>query len=130
MGHLIVDSLASRLGISMTSDRAMGGIVGRTTTTLGDDLVSVTLFKPSECIYFIQRYFDINVVRPTETYMNISGGPRQTVRSCSSMIVIHDSISRRSEELSYKLGGSANGNICTGADTDFIGCTSVLATTT
>ena len=99
----------------MTSDRAMGGIVGRTTTTLGDDLVSVTLFKPSECIYFIHRYFDINVVRPTETYMNISGGPvstalRQTVRSCSSMIVIHDSISHRSEKLSYKLGGSANGH--------------------
>jgi hypothetical protein len=32
----------------MVSDRAMGGFMGHTTTTFGEDLVSVTLFKPSE----------------------------------------------------------------------------------
>jgi len=96
VGHLIIDSLASRLGICMTSDRAMGGIIGHTTTTFGEDLVSVTLFK-------------------SKTFMNISGPSvstalRQTVRSSSSMIVIHDSLTHKPEKLSYKLGGSANGH--------------------
>lgn len=34
----------------MTSDRALGGLVGRTTTTIGDPgtLINLTLFKTSE----------------------------------------------------------------------------------
>lgn len=47
--------------------------------------------------------------------MNISGRAvstalRQTVRSSNSMIVIHDSLSHKTEKVSYKLGGSANGH--------------------
>lgn len=55
VGHLIIDSLASRLGVRMSSDRAMGGIIGHTTTTVGDPgtLVHVTLFKPSKHVLSI-----------------------------------------------------------------------------
>lgn len=47
--------------------------------------------------------------------MNISGRSvsnalRHTVKSTDSMIVIHDSLAHKSEKLSYKLGGSANGH--------------------
>lgn len=50
-----------------------------------------------------------------EPLMNISGRSvfaalRQTVRSPSSMLVIHDSLSHKQERVSYKLGGSANGH--------------------
>jgi len=96
VGHLIIDSLASRLGVCMASDRALGGIIGHTTTMMGENPVSITLFKP-------------------KPLMNISGSSvssvlRQTVRSSSSMIIIHDSLSHKQEKVSYKLGGSANGH--------------------
>ena len=50
MGHLIIDSLASRLGVHMISDRALGGLVGGTVTTVGNPgaLIKLTLFKTSE----------------------------------------------------------------------------------
>ena len=115
VGHLIIDSLASRLGVRMTSDRAMGGIVGHTRTTFGEELVSVTLFKPSECLLHPGKYNITNIVLSQEPLMNISGRSvsaalRQTAQLSSSMIVIHDSLSHKPEKLSYKLGGSANGH--------------------
>jgi len=96
VGHFIIDSLASRLGVVMTSDREMGGIVGNTTARFGKDLVSVTLFKP-------------------KPLMNISGHSvslalRWSAKISSSMIIIHDSLDHKPEKLSYKLGGSANGH--------------------
>lgn len=50
VGHLIIDSLASRLGVHMISDRALGGLVGETVTTVGNPgaLIKLTLFKTSE----------------------------------------------------------------------------------
>lgn len=47
--------------------------------------------------------------------MNASGRAvanalRQTVKSTSSMIVIHDSLGHKPAKVSYKLGGSANGH--------------------
>jgi len=97
VGHLIIDSLASRLGIRMAADRTMGGFVGHTKTTFGEDLVSLTLFKP-------------------KAFMNVSGPSvskvlRHTVKTSSSMIVIHDSLSHKQAKISYKLGGSANGHL-------------------
>jgi len=96
VGHLIIDSLALRLGVRMTPNRAMGGIVGHTTTTFGEELLSVTLFKPRALMNLSGR--------------SVSTALRQTVQTSNSMIVIHDSLSHKPKKLSYKLGGSANGH--------------------
>lgn len=94
VGQLIVDALASRLGISMSSER--GGFRGRSEVLIGDTPVNLTLYK-------------------SKSFMNISGPSiaaeyRKSVNSPSSMIIITDSLSHRVEALSVKLGGSANGH--------------------
>jgi len=96
VGQLVINSLASRLGISMTLDRPLDGFIGHTTTTFGEHPVSVTLFK--------SRAF-MNVSGPS-----VSKALRQTVQSSNSMIVIHSSISHKREQLSYRFGGSADGH--------------------
>lgn len=47
VGHYILDSLASRLGIQFASDRALGGFVARKYLTIGENSVDLTLLKPS-----------------------------------------------------------------------------------
>jgi peptidyl-tRNA hydrolase, PTH1 family len=47
VGHLVVDSLAARLGVRMTADRSMGGYIGHGNITLEGTVVSLTLFKSS-----------------------------------------------------------------------------------
>ncbi|KAF9467388.1 peptidyl-tRNA hydrolase [Collybia nuda] len=94
IGQLIVDSLAYRLGIHMSPDRA--GVSGQANVTVGDTLMSLTLFK-------------------SKSLMNISGPSiaaafRQTRLPPTSLIVISDSLSHKVETLSVKLGGSANGH--------------------
>ncbi|KZP16492.1 peptidyl-tRNA hydrolase [Athelia psychrophila] len=96
VGHLIIDSLAARLGVTLASDRNMGGLVGRVETTLGDSLVSVTLFKPKPLM---------NISGPS-----VSAALKYTARNAQSLVVIHDSLSHKPEKMSYKLGGSANGH--------------------
>jgi len=96
IGHLILDSLASRLGIHFANDRALGGLSARTNVVIGENSVDVTLFKP-------------------KAFMNISGRPvatalRNSVGSPASMIVIHDSLSHKPNTISPKSGGSANGH--------------------
>ncbi|RDB16686.1 putative peptidyl-tRNA hydrolase [Hypsizygus marmoreus] len=94
IGQFIVDSLASRLGIHMSSER--NGISGQGNVLVGETLVSLTLFK-------------------SKSLMNISGPSiaatmRKTIQSPTSMIVISDSLSHKVETLQVRLGGSANGH--------------------
>jgi PTH1 family peptidyl-tRNA hydrolase len=50
VGHVVVDSLASRFGIHMTATRE--GYLGQRHVTVGIDEMSLTLFKSSECFFF------------------------------------------------------------------------------
>jgi peptidyl-tRNA hydrolase, PTH1 family len=47
VGHLIVDALASRLGVPMSVDKDLEGYRGHSNVSLGNATVSITLFKPS-----------------------------------------------------------------------------------
>jgi len=94
LGQLVIDALATRLGIQMKSDR--GGYSGHGNVLIGNTSVNLTLFK-------------------SKSLMNISGPSiakayRQTVNSPSSMIILTDSLSHRVETVSVKLGGYANGH--------------------
>ncbi|OSD06920.1 peptidyl-tRNA hydrolase [Trametes coccinea BRFM310] len=94
IGHLIIDVLANRLGLYLAPDRV--GYTARTDVQVGDDSVTLTLFKP-------------------KTLMNISGRPvvqmlRQTAVKPTNMIVIHDSLDHKPCTVSPKFGGSANGH--------------------
>ncbi|KXN90863.1 Peptidyl-tRNA hydrolase [Leucoagaricus sp. SymC.cos] len=94
VGHLIVDSLASRLGIKLSSQK--GGYVGHDEVYIGETLVSLTLFK-------------------SKSLMNISGPSvaavyRQKFRDPKSMIVVSDSVQHDVTKLAVRLGGSANGH--------------------
>ncbi|EIW63264.1 peptidyl-tRNA hydrolase [Trametes versicolor FP-101664 SS1] len=94
IGHYIVDALASRLGIRLSSDRA--GYAARTDVQIGPDTVTLTLFKP-------------------KALMNISGQPvvqtlQNTAIKPENLIVVHDSLDHKPCTLSPKFGGSANGH--------------------
>ena len=113
VGQRIVDSLAFRFGIHMSTDR--NGISGNKEVTIGDTSVSLTLFKSSA--RFLPLAFTPTglLTLKSESFMNVSGPSvaatfRKTVRSPSSLIVLADSLDHRPEILSIKLGGSANGH--------------------
>ncbi|XP_006460678.1 hypothetical protein AGABI2DRAFT_117609 [Agaricus bisporus var. bisporus H97] len=94
VGHFIVDSLASRLGIKLSSQK--GGYIGHGETHVGETLVALTLFK-------------------SKSLMNISGPSvaaayRNTSRDPKSLIVISDSVQHIPTKLAVRLGGSANGH--------------------
>ncbi|KAF9449191.1 peptidyl-tRNA hydrolase [Macrolepiota fuliginosa MF-IS2] len=94
VGHLIVDSLASRLGISLASQK--GGYVGHGHVYIGETPVSLTLFK-------------------SKSLMNISGPSVSAVyrKTCSdpkSLVVVSDSVQHDVAKLSVRLGGSPNGH--------------------
>ncbi|GAW01430.1 peptidyl-trna hydrolase [Lentinula edodes] len=94
LGQYVLDAMAIRLGIRMSSDRK--GIIGQGIVTLGDTPVSLILYK-------------------SKSFMNISGPSiaevyRTSVKSPNTMIVLQDSMSHKVEQLSVKLGGSANGH--------------------
>lgn len=96
IGHLIIDALAARLHIHMSTDRTMGGVTGHSKVTLGETAVSLTLLKP-------------------KPLMNISGSSvagalRNSVKVPDAMIIIHDSLCHKPKALSPKIGGSANGH--------------------
>ncbi|EIW82817.1 peptidyl-tRNA hydrolase [Coniophora puteana RWD-64-598 SS2] len=96
VGHLIVDALSSRYGIPLATNRAMGGLFGRGSITLGETPVSLLLLKPKPLM---------NITGPA-----VASALRNTVQSPNSMVVIHDSLSHKPCVLSPKLGGSANGH--------------------
>ncbi|KAI0349094.1 peptidyl-tRNA hydrolase [Trametes cingulata] len=87
IGHHLIDVLANRQA---------AGYTARTNVQVGEDSVTLTLFKP-------------------KTLMNISGRPivqmlRQTAINPGNMIVIHDSLDHKPCTVSPKFGGSANGH--------------------
>jgi hypothetical protein len=49
VGHLIVDSLATRLGFRLLPDKY--GFVGQGTVNVGETLVHLTLFKSSKATF-------------------------------------------------------------------------------
>lgn len=112
---MIVDSLASRLGITLANER--GGYSGSGIVQIGETQVSLTLYKSSMSSEILYVCFSIHtcLIRLQESFMNISGPSivaacRKTVSIPSSMIVISDSLSHRVETLSARLGGSPNGH--------------------
>ncbi|EKM54204.1 uncharacterized protein PHACADRAFT_257882 [Phanerochaete carnosa HHB-10118-sp] len=96
VGHLVVQSLADRVGISISADKRLDGLVGRGSVTLAENDVSLTLYLP-------------------KALMNITGRPTVNAMKSlgfqpSSMVVIHDSLSHRPGVASPKSGGSAEGH--------------------
>ncbi|THH13163.1 hypothetical protein EW146_g7024 [Bondarzewia mesenterica] len=77
-------------------NKTLRGYFAETKATIGEKSVEIAFFKP-------------------EALMNITGPPtaealRKTVRSPSSLIVIHDSLEHQPASLSPKFGGSASGH--------------------
>ncbi|KZT66338.1 peptidyl-tRNA hydrolase [Daedalea quercina L-15889] len=97
IGHLVVDGLASRLGISLTPDSVVKGFrATKHNVPIGEENVTITLYKP-------------------KALMNVSGPPVSTALKNlaiqpSNMIVVHDSLEQKPMKLSPKFGGSANGH--------------------
>lgn len=96
VGHRIIDSLASRLGVAFVNDNAAKALTAHTTVAIGKYSVGLTLVKP-------------------KPLMNISGPSvvkivRKTIRSPTSLILIHDSLSHKPLVVSPKFSGSANGH--------------------
>ncbi|KIK61751.1 hypothetical protein GYMLUDRAFT_165748 [Collybiopsis luxurians FD-317 M1] len=94
LGQYVLDALAAHLGIRMSSEKH--GVIGRGTVILGEIPVSLILYK-------------------SKSFMNVSGPSiaqvyRNSVKSPNAMIILQDSMSHRAEQLSVKLGGSANGH--------------------
>ncbi|KIJ68130.1 hypothetical protein HYDPIDRAFT_107786 [Hydnomerulius pinastri MD-312] len=96
IGHLVVDALASRFGMRMTTDRSLGGFVGHSKVQLGDLDVALTLFKPKPLM---------NITGPA-----VAAALRHTAKTPGAMVVIHDSLDHKPRALSVKFGGSANGH--------------------
>ncbi|KAL0956654.1 hypothetical protein HGRIS_002786 [Hohenbuehelia grisea] len=97
LGQVIVDSLAARLGITMSS--SMGGRAGDADVRLGDNLVSVTLYKSNS----LMNVSGPSIARALRKIVPQSNPP-------TALILIHDSLSHRPCTLSPRLGGSANGH--------------------
>ncbi|KAI0663466.1 peptidyl-tRNA hydrolase [Cubamyces menziesii] len=94
IGHYIIDTLASRLGVHLSSER--NGYAARTDFQVGEGSVAINLFKP-------------------KALMNISGKPvaqmlRATAVNVTNLIVVHDSLEHKPCTISPKFGGSANGH--------------------
>ncbi|KAI0277379.1 peptidyl-tRNA hydrolase [Russula aff. rugulosa BPL654] len=96
VGQLALDSLATRLGATLSPDKSKGGYFAETKIDINGRLFDIALYK-------------------THAAMNISGPPvstvlRKTARAPTSLIVLHDSIEHKPTAVSLKLGGSANGH--------------------
>jgi len=96
IGHFIIDALATRLHIHMSTDRSMGGITGRSKITLGETTLLLTILKPKPLM---------NITGPS-----VAAALRNSVKVPGSMVIIHDSLSHKPKALSPKIGGSANGH--------------------
>lgn len=96
VGHLIIDSLASRLGIPLTYDASVQGYHGQGQVPHPATPYEVTLYK-------------------SKSLMNVSGPSvqkilRKTSHSPQSLVLIHDSLGHKAEVVAWRLGGSANGH--------------------
>ncbi|KAG6900777.1 hypothetical protein C0993_002201 [Termitomyces sp. T159_Od127] len=111
VGQQIIDSLANRLGITLSVDRT--GFSGHDNVFVGETMVSLHLFKSS--MLSTSAMLDRGSSTFAESLMNVSGPSiaaacRNTVQSPRSMIVISDSLSHKVETMHARLGGSANGH--------------------
>ncbi|KAF8915556.1 peptidyl-tRNA hydrolase [Mucidula mucida] len=95
VGQLIVDALASRLGITLARNR--NGISGEGYVTVGKTPVTITLFKSR---------------RRTNEHLRALCRKRMPPNWVppAAMLVIADSLSHKPMKLSVRLGGSANGH--------------------
>ncbi|KAH9858664.1 peptidyl-tRNA hydrolase [Lenzites betulinus] len=94
IGHYIIDTLASRLGIHLSPDRA--GYAAQADVQVGPETVTLSLYKP-------------------KALMNISGRPvvqklHNTAIKSENLTVVHDSLDHKPCTLSPKFSGSANGH--------------------
>ncbi|PCH36143.1 peptidyl-tRNA hydrolase [Wolfiporia cocos MD-104 SS10] len=96
VGHLVVDSLASRLNILFEFEKIARGREATKVVMIGSTKVKLHFFKPNALM---------NVSgRPVRTYMDHVEAPP------SNVIVIHDSLDHKPMTFHPKLGGSANGH--------------------
>ncbi|KAF8265243.1 peptidyl-tRNA hydrolase [Lactarius quietus] len=96
IGQLALDSLATRLGVHLASDKSTRGYYAETNVGIDGRPFNIALYK-------------------TMAAMNISGPPvsmalKKTARAPFSLVVIHDSLEHKPTVLSPKFGGSANGH--------------------
>ncbi|KAI0310653.1 peptidyl-tRNA hydrolase [Amylostereum chailletii] len=94
VGHFVVDSLATRLGVKLSSK--FGGSYGQTNILVDGSPLTLSLYKPN-------------------ALMNISGpsvakAMQASSSSPSALVIIHDSLDHIPATLSPKFGGSANGH--------------------
>ncbi|KAF7357766.1 Peptidyl-tRNA hydrolase [Mycena venus] len=94
VGQLIVDELARRTGIRMSSDR--DGFSGESIVTLGTTPLSLTLFKSKHLM---------NISGPS-----VAAACRKRGLKPDMLIVLSDSTEHEPCKLKYRLGGSANGH--------------------
>ncbi|KAF8199862.1 peptidyl-tRNA hydrolase [Mycena galopus ATCC 62051] len=94
LGQLIIDELAFRTGIRISSTR--GGFSGESIVTLGKTPVALTLFKSKQLM---------NISGPS-----IAAACRERGLQPDMLVVISDSTDHEPCKLSYRLGGSANGH--------------------
>ncbi|KAJ7646888.1 peptidyl-tRNA hydrolase [Roridomyces roridus] len=91
---MIIDELAWRTGIKMSSER--DGFAGEATVTIGSTPVTLTLYKSKQLM---------NVSGPS-----IAAACRKRGLRPDMLIVISDSTEHDPCKLKYRLGGSANGH--------------------
>ena len=114
VGHLVLDSLASRFGVSFASDSSVKGYKATKHNAFGHGDVTITLYKPSE----LNGWQAVALTNPNahaEALMNISGPPVAAALKTlsippSHMIVVHDSLDHKPMKVSPKFGGSASGH--------------------
>ncbi|TDL26075.1 peptidyl-tRNA hydrolase [Rickenella mellea] len=97
VGHLVVDSLAARLGARLTNGNGPAeGFFAQTSSELNGQPVDLALYKPMALMNVLGH--QVAKVR------------RATVPSTASMIVIHDDLNLTPATVKRKFGGSPSGH--------------------
>lgn len=64
VGNLIIDALAARWGVRLSTNRSMGGTYGKVDALIGDEMLSVTLLKPRKFNILINKYItEITIIQ-------------------------------------------------------------------
>lgn len=115
VGQFALDSLSTRLGVTLSLDKSKGGYFAETGIDINGRLLDIALYKTRTLFGIFVQYASYPAYHNTDAAMNISGPPvsavlRETARAPTSLIVLHDSIEHKPTTLSLKFGGSANGH--------------------
>jgi PTH1 family peptidyl-tRNA hydrolase len=115
VGQLALDSLSTRLGVTLSPDKSKGGYFAETKIDINGKLLDIALYKTRTLFGIVLKYVSYPAYHNVDAAMNISGPPvsmvlRKTACAPSSLIVLHDSIEHKPTALSFKFGGSANGH--------------------